>query len=203
MSQLKQWPVMPWPMANGQSPMALYTPLSVWPSLSFLVFRYRRVNSEWGDLERERFGHGQAVPSRPTNLRGLFVSSRIDPHVEVAKNLRANAVVALVGLEPEPFVGFDRIEPLVLQLVRANLVGEPDAAAFLVEVEQDATSLGGDPSHGRVELRPAVAPQWSGTRRRSDTSSGPAPSRPSRRRCRRARAPRATPRRSGSRTRES
>ena len=76
---------------------------------------------------------------------------------EVAQDLGADAVVALVGLEAEPLVGFDRVEPGVLQLVGANLVGQADAAALLIEVEQHPAPFLGDPLHRRVELRPAVA----------------------------------------------
>ena len=73
------------------------------------------------------------------------------------QDLHADAVVALVGLEAEPLVGLDGVEPLVLQLVGADLVGQADAAPFLVQVQQHAAALLGDPLHRRVELRAAVA----------------------------------------------
>ena len=60
---------------------------------------------------------------------------------EIAQHLDAHAVVPLVGLEAEPLVGFDRVEPLVLQFVGADLVRQADAAALLVEIQQDAAPL--------------------------------------------------------------
>ena len=44
---------------------------------------------------------------------------------KLAKNPHANAVVALVGFESELFVGFDRIEPLILQLYARMLFASP------------------------------------------------------------------------------
>ena len=90
-------------------------------------------------------------------MRGLLRQQPHRPDAEVAQDLGADAVVALVGLEAEPLVGLDRVEPLVLQLVGANLVGQADAAPFLVQVQQHAAPFGGDPLHRRVELRAAVA----------------------------------------------
>ena len=77
-------------------------------------------------------------------MRGLFVSRRIAADAQVAQNLGADAVVALVGLEAEALVRLDRVEALVLQLVRANLVGQADAASFLVEIQQHASPFRGD-----------------------------------------------------------
>ena len=58
----------------------------------------------------------------------------------MAEDLRADAVVALVGLEAQPLVGLDGVEALVLQRVGAQLVGEADAAPFLVQVQQHAAA---------------------------------------------------------------
>ena len=89
------------------------------------------------------------------------------------QNLDAHAVVALIGLEAEALVGLDRVEPFVLQLVGADLVGEADAAAFLVEIEQDAAAL---PRRSiriaGVELRRRSRSGSSAARRRSGTTSG-------------------------------
>ena len=76
---------------------------------------------------------------------------------EVEQDLRADAVLAQVGLEPELLVGLDRVGALVLQLVRLELVEQTDAAAFLIEIDDHAASLGGDHLHRLVELPAAVA----------------------------------------------
>src|SRR6185436_8897782 len=83
-----------------------------------------------------------------------------EPHganAQVLQNLNANAVVALIRFEAEPLVCLDRVEPLVLKLVRANLVGEPDSAPLLVQVQQHPSPLGCNATHRRVELRTAIA----------------------------------------------
>jgi len=54
---------------------------------------------------------------------------------EVAQDLRPDAVIALVGFEPEALVCLDRVESLVLQLVGSDLVGQSDAPAFLIKLE--------------------------------------------------------------------
>ena len=43
-------------------------------------------------------------------------------------------------------------------MIGADLVGQTDSAALLVQIQEDAPALGRNPLHGRVELRTAVAP---------------------------------------------
>ena len=88
---------------------------------------------------------------------GLLVISRTRREAERAQDVGADAEVALVVLEAEAVVGLDGVEALVLQRVGAHLVGEPDAAALLVQVEQDARPLGRDLLERGMELRAAVA----------------------------------------------
>ena len=57
---------------------------------------------------------------------------------QLGQDLRADPVVALVGLEAQGLVGLDRVLALVLELVGHDLVDEADAAALLAQVEQDA-----------------------------------------------------------------
>jgi len=76
---------------------------------------------------------------------------------QITQNLDTESVLALVGAEAEPLVGFDRIVALILQGVRADLVREADAAPFLIEIQNDAAAFGGDPLHRRVQLGAAVA----------------------------------------------
>ena len=71
--------------------------------------------------------------------------------------MRASSVVADVGGEAELRVRFDRVVPLLLQLVGFELVDQADAAPFLQQIEQHAALLGGDELEGALELRAAVA----------------------------------------------
>ena len=84
---------------------------------------------------------------------------RIELEPEVDEDLRADAVVAQVGRQPELEVGVDGVEPAVLQLVGAQLVEQPDPAALLGEVEQHAAALALDLRQRRLELLAAVAAQ--------------------------------------------
>src|SRR6185295_18491415 len=69
----------------------------------------------------------------------------------------AESVLALVGQKAETLVGLDRVVAFVLQRIRADLVGEADAATFLIQVEDEASTFGSDARHRRVQLRAAVA----------------------------------------------
>jgi hypothetical protein len=75
---------------------------------------------------------------------------------ELAQHFGRRQEDALVGLEAEPFVGFNCIEPLVLQCIGAELVDQPDTAPFLGEIEQYAGALGGDLLDGAAQLRVAL-----------------------------------------------
>src|SRR5690606_18316755 len=63
------------------------------------------------------------------------------------------------GGAPEMCVGLDSVEPLVLELVRGELVEQPDAPPLVAaDVEDHSPALFGHASQGCVELRSAVAP---------------------------------------------
>ena len=57
------------------------------------------------------------------------------------------------------FVGLDRVRALILQLIGAQLIEQPDAAALLVFVDQQAAAFGGDGIEGQLELPAAIAAQ--------------------------------------------
>src|SRR5687767_187579 len=78
---------------------------------------------------------------------------------EIEQDLRANSIVAKIGLEPELLVRFDGVRARVLKLVRLELVEEADSPSFLVEVDDCATTLFRDHAHRRVQLPSAVTPQ--------------------------------------------
>ena len=61
-------------------------------------------------------------------------------------------------MESERDVGLDRVLALVLELVRAHLVEEPDPTPLLPHVHEDPAPLGLDPAERLVELEATVAP---------------------------------------------
>src|SRR5262245_4545097 len=95
-------------------------------------------------LEGHALGDLEAVARHAAVLRRVVREEAHRAHAEVEEDLRADAVVAVVGLEAEPLVGLDGVEPLLLERVRADLVEEADAAALLAHVEGDAAALGRD-----------------------------------------------------------
>ena len=117
-----------------------------------LVVRHRVQRHPLDDLE--------AVALDAAVLRGIV---RHQPHggdAEIDEDLRADAVLARVGREPELEVGLDRVAALVLERVRAQLVSEADAAALVAaQVDDDPLPLGRDLRERAVELHAAVAPQ--------------------------------------------
>lgn len=69
----------------------------------------------------------------------------------------SDSVVTHVGFVSEGVVGFDGIEPLFLQGVGANFLGQTDPATFLREVDEGSTSFAGDHFEGGVELIATIA----------------------------------------------
>ena len=78
---------------------------------------------------------------------------------QVLEDLQADAVVAQVGAVAQGQVGLDGVEPLVLEVVGADLLDQADAAALLGQVDQGADALVADHLQGHVELVAAVAPE--------------------------------------------
>ena len=127
--------------------------------MSELFFLGRQVSARRirrGDFERQPLGDRQAVPFDPHQLARVVAEQTHRADAQLAQDLDTHSVIALIRFEAEPLVGLDRVEALVLELVRANLVREPDAAAFLIQIQQDAAAFLGDPLHGRIELGAAV-----------------------------------------------
>src|SRR5207248_11175191 len=76
----------------------------------------------WRDLERHALDDGQAEAFDGDVLGGVVRHQADLADAEVAKDLRAGAVVADVGGEAELLVRLDRVVSLLLQLVRLQLV---------------------------------------------------------------------------------
>ena len=64
---------------------------------------------------------------------------------------------AAVRLVAELKIGLDGVETLILQLVGTQLGHQPDAAAFLLFVDQDAGAFVDDALHCQFELLTAIA----------------------------------------------
>ena len=118
-----------------------------------LVVRVGRVH------DRHLLGDRQAVALQPADLLRVVREDADAGEPEVDEDLRADAVVAQVDGQPELEVRVDRVVALVLQVVGAQLVQQPDPAPLLGEVEQHAAAGLLDHRQRRLELLAAVAAQ--------------------------------------------
>ena len=106
---------------------------------------------------RQPLVDGQPVAGQSLELLRVVAHQAHGADAEVAQHLERGAIVPQIGREAEPLVRLDRVGAFVLQLVGANLVGEADAAAFLVEVNQHASPFVSDAAQCFVQLRAAIA----------------------------------------------
>src|SRR5690242_1217510 len=111
------------------------------PELGLLGLEIVRVLWRLGRNDGDAILDVEAVPLEPDQLARIVGEDAHRPQPEIEQDLCADAVVAQVGAEAERLVGLDRVLPLVLELVRLELVEQPDAAPLLVEVDDDTASL--------------------------------------------------------------
>src|SRR6266403_2991565 len=110
------------------------------------------------DLERRARHHLDAVALEPSDLLRIVGEEAHVADAEIAEDLRTDAVVAQVLPEPELEVGLHGVEPSVLQRVGADLVGEPDATALLMQIDEHAAARDRDRLERLAELVAAIAP---------------------------------------------
>jgi hypothetical protein len=137
--------------------MANFFPLEHVSHLVALCVHVRQV--VFGRLDRDRNALDDLQPEtlEAGDLLGVVRQQSHLVNPEVGENLRTDAVIALIGREPEQHVGFDRIGAAVLQCIGAQLVGEADAAAFLMQIEQHAAAFFGNRGECRLALRGTIA----------------------------------------------
>ena len=108
-------------------------------------------------------GHALGYTNAGVFERGNFVRIvREQPNpadAERVQNLGGHAKFSLVGFETEALVGFDGVEATVLQGIGLEFCHEADTATFLLLVDQDARTLGGDHGERHLELLPAITAQ--------------------------------------------
>src|SRR5947209_10032274 len=117
--------------------------ISVWqrrqevPELVALGAEVLPVRLGRGNLDRDTLGDVQPVAFQADDLLGVVGQELqvLDPQVD--QDLSPDAVIAEIGVESERDVGLDRVLALILQLVRAHLVEEPDPTPLLPHVHED------------------------------------------------------------------
>src|SRR5882672_4053355 len=78
---------------------------------------------------------------------------------ECFQDLRGEIVITRIGGETQFFIGFHGVHSAVLQFVRAELVHQADAAAFLRKINQNPRRPPPDFLQRQFELRAAIATQ--------------------------------------------
>ena len=86
---------------------------------------------------------------------------------ELFQHRLAKTIIALIGFKAQFLVCLDRVGAAVLQTVCVNLVDQADAAPFLAQVQQNATTFEGNGPQGRLQLGAAIAALISVTARQS------------------------------------
>src|SRR5262249_53576850 len=94
------------------------------------------------DLDRHLLDDRQAVAVEAAELPGIVREDPDGREAEVGEDLVPDPPLARVRGKAELEVRLDGIEPIFLQLVRAELVEESDPTALLRHVEEDAPPLG-------------------------------------------------------------
>ena len=78
--------------------------------------------------------------------------------MQIVQDLGSDPIVAQVLFKSEVEVGLDRIKALVLERVGPDFIGQTDAPALLMQVQDNAFPLFGNIGHGLVQLLATVAP---------------------------------------------
>src|SRR5690349_4422 len=83
-------------------------------------------------FDRHAFADGDAVRLQAFDLLRIVGDEANLRHLQIAQDLRRDAVIATVFLETQLEVRFDGVASLILQRVGTHLVRETDAAPFLM-----------------------------------------------------------------------
>lgn len=137
------------------------TPLQVQsvPHSLFFGLQIAQVVGIRHHFDRNVADNLQAVSLQADTLDGIVSEEFHLLDAELAQNLGSAAIVTLVGLEAEVYVGFHRVEAFFLQFIGGNLVHQSDAAAFLLHIYHDALAFLVNLLHSLVELFATVAAQ--------------------------------------------
>src|SRR5580658_3148263 len=77
-------------------------------------------------------------------------------NVEEPKDSYRKRIIAQIHCVPEPKVGLNCVEPLILKLIGAKLFNQANAASFLMLVDQHSSTLLSDCAQGQMKLFIAV-----------------------------------------------
>src|SRR3989441_1081697 len=137
--------------------------------LDFLRSQIANVRVLRRNFDRNALDDLEPVPLHPDDLPGIVRDEPDLVQPQLDQDLRAHAIVPKVRLEAQRQVGLDCVLAFVLQLVRAQLVHQADAAPFLVQVQEHALPRLLNHLQRAMELLAAIAAK------RSEHIGGEAP----------------------------
>jgi len=109
-------------------------------------------------LERDAFRDADTVRAELLDFRRVVRHEMDRRHAEDSKHAGGALVTPKIRGEAQHPVRVDRVEAVVLKVVRRDLVHDPDAASLLGQVQEDALRGAPESLHRGVELLTAVAP---------------------------------------------
>ena len=108
--------------------------------------------------DRHLLDHFQTVALEPDNFPRVICEEPELSHTQIEKNLCAEPVIAQVSCVSEFRVGLYGVESFLLQLVSVDFCRQPDTAALLSHINQNALAFLFDLPQRGVHLISAVAP---------------------------------------------
>ncbi len=111
------------------------------------------------DHRRNPLRHAHAGLLQSLDLLRIVGHQPHRPQPEVPHHGRGSLVAPQIRLETKLFVRLHGIRAVILQLIGAQLVEQPDPAAFLVLVNQQAPALARDGLQCQLQLGAAIAAQ--------------------------------------------
>src|SRR5512132_2056224 len=108
--------------------------------------------------DRHLLDHFQTVALEPDNFFRVICEEPELSHTQIEKNLCAEPVIAQVSCVSEIRVGLYGVESFLLQLVSVDFCRQPDTAALLSHINQNALAFLVELPQRGVPLIPGIAP---------------------------------------------
>jgi len=128
------------------------------PEALLLRSQVANVRRRDGNLERDAFRYVDAVRAELLDFRGVVRHELDRRHPEDPEHAGGTFVTPKIGREAKDPVRVDRVETVVLKVVRGDLVHDPDASSLLGQVQEDALRGSPESLHRGIELLATVAP---------------------------------------------
>ena len=103
------------------------------------------------------FNDANACALRLLHLIGIIGEQANGADAQRFERFGGKLVIAGIGREAEAAIGLYRVEAGILQFVCLQFIDQPDAAAFLRQVQQYASGFLGDLAQGQFQLCAAIA----------------------------------------------